>query len=96
LCSIPTVGSNEFNCLGQFEILTMSEQLIERNGRPCSDLVRMLGSDGHEIASWSKAGRISCICALPPPCAKPAANKKAADMDANEFVKHGTADVASV
>ena len=57
---------------------------------------RMLGPDGHEIASWSKAGRISCIRALPPPCAKPAANKKAADMDANEFVTHGTADVASV
>ena len=82
--------------LGQFEILTMSEQLMERNGRPCSDLVRMLGPDGHEIASWSKAGRISCIRALPPPCAKPGANQKRADMDANEFVTHGTADVASV
>src|SRR6516162_2119989 len=78
--------SNEFNCLGQFEILAMSEQLMERNGRPCSDLVRMLGPDGREIASWSSARRISCVRALPPPCAKLAANQKAADMDANEFV----------
>ena len=84
---------NEFNCLGQFEILTMSEQLMGLRGRPCSDLVRMLGPDGREIASWS---RISCVRALPPPCAKLAANQKAADMDANEFVTHGTADVASV
>jgi hypothetical protein len=95
LLSFQLEGS-EFNCLGQFEILTMSEQLMERNGRPCSDLVRMLGSGGHEIASWSKAGRISCIRALPPPCAKLAANQKAADTDANECVTHGTADVASV
>ena len=88
--------SNEFNCLGQFEILAMSEQLMERNGRPCSDLVRMLGPDGHEIASWSKAGRISCIRALPPPCASPTENQKTVDMDASEFITHGTAEVGSV
>jgi len=84
---------NEFNCLGQFEILTMSEQSMERNGHPCSDLVRMLGPDGHEIASWS-ALRISGVRALPTPCAKPTGNEKTADMDANEFITH--ADVASV
>ena len=70
---------NEFNCLGQFEILTMSEQLMERNGRPCSDLIRMLGPDGNEIASWSKALRISYMHALPAPSAKPTGNQKTAD-----------------
>jgi hypothetical protein len=88
--------SDEFNCLGQFEILTMSEQLMELRGRPCSDLVRMLGPDGREIASWSKARRMSYVRALPPPSAKPTANQKAADMDANEFIAHDTSDVASV
>jgi hypothetical protein len=78
--------SNEFNCLGQFEILTMSAQLMERNERPCSDFVRMLGPNGHEIASWSKALRR----ALPAPCAKPTGNQKTVDMDAN------AADVARV
>jgi hypothetical protein len=85
---------DEFNCLGQFEILTMSGQLMGLRGRPCSDLVRMLGADGHVIASWSKARRISCVRALPPPCANPMENQKTADMDANEFITHGTADVA--
>jgi hypothetical protein len=82
---------NEFNCLGQFEILAMSEQLMERNGRPCSDLIRMLGPDGHEIASWSKALQSSYMRALPAPCA---GNQKTADIDADEFITH--ADVASV
>ena len=84
---------NEFNCLEQFEILTMSEQLMERHGRPCSDLIRMLGPDGHEIASWSKGLQISYMRALPAPCAKSAGNQKTADIDANEFITH--ADVAS-
>jgi hypothetical protein len=87
--------SDEFNCLGQFEILTMSEQLMGLSGRPCSDLVRMLGPHGSEIASWSKVPRISCVRALPPPCATPVGNQTA-DMDSNELTTHGTVNVASV
>jgi hypothetical protein len=83
------LACDEFNCLGQFEILTMSEQLMELSGRRCSDLVRLLGPEGREIASWSSARRISCVRALPPPSAKPAGSQKATDMDANEFITHG-------
>ena len=78
---------DEFNCLGQFEILTMSEQFMGLRGRPCSDLIRLLGPDGHEIASWSRARRI--VRALPPPSANPVESQKTTDMDANEFITRG-------
>ena len=78
---------DEFNCLGQFEIVAMSEQLMGPSGRPCPDLIRLLGPDGHEITSWSRARRI--VCALPPPSANPVESQKTTDMDANEFITRG-------
>ena len=78
---------DEFNCLGQFEILTMSEQLVGLTGRPCPDLIRLLGPDGHEIASWSRARRI--VRALPSPSANPVGSQETTDMDVNEFITHG-------
>ena len=77
---------DEFNCLGQFEILTMSEQLTGLSGRPCPDLIRLLGPDGHEIASWSRARRF--LRALPPPSANPVGSQKTTDTDGEEFMTH--------
>jgi hypothetical protein len=78
---------DEFTCLGQFEILTMSEQLAGLSGRPCPDLIRLLGPDDHEIASWSRPRRF--VLALPPPSANPVGSQKTTDMDGNEFITHG-------
>jgi len=86
LLSFPLQG-DEFNCLAQFEILTMSEQLTRPSGRPCPDLIRLLGPDGHEIASWSSARRI--VRALPPPSANPVGSQETTNMNANEFITHG-------
>jgi len=78
---------DEFTCLGQFEILTMSEQLMGLSGRPCPDLIRVLGPNGRELASWSRARRI--VRALPPPSANPVGSQRTTDMNANEFITDG-------